>query len=637
MNSSTEKRLETLISKQLADGLSDAEAKELNALLVSSEAARKQYILQCQLHSTLLEESEMLTELQTEASGDKVVQMFKEDASSKVEPAKGGLKLFIISAAGLAACAAIAILVVSNSNKPEVTVAAADVPQTSVTIPEASPDEIQERYERTIAALMNSGSMDRPTAKTVANKDSSIRFNRDIRPVISDKCYHCHGPDAATREAGLRLDTREGLLSELSGGRYAIIPGDPDNSEFYKRIIATDDDEIMPPPSSHKHLTSEEIKLLRAWIKQGATWEDHWSFTSIQRPIIPEVENADKVKNPIDNFILRRVEESGLTPAEEADRHTLVRRVSFDTRGLPPSNEEIEAFVNDPSPDAYEKMVDRFLGDEKFGEHRARYWLDAARYADTHGYHKDNYRSIWPYRDWVVNAFNANMPFDQFTLEQIAGDLLPNPTQSQLIATGFNRCNPTTDEGGAIDDEYYAIYALDRVEATSTVWLGLTMSCAACHDHKFDPLSTKEFYQMTAFFRNTTQLAMDGNAVETPPSIRVYSDQQLAKKAKLESTIQATEEELLPILAKYIKSKADQETTTMWPTEDLLDISAALGEEGIAIDDATQMLFPDNGKLSVNEPFTVSFWIKIPPKGTLKKTELFGRYDLDKKRDGWKV
>ena len=278
---------------------------------------------------------------------------------------------------------------------------------------------------------------------------------------------------------------------------------------------------MMPPPWSHKALTAGQKELIRRWIEQGAAWEPHWAFVAPKRLELPKVQRPEWVRNPIDRFILAKLEQAGLTPAAEADRRTLARRAALDITSLPPVPDEVEAFVNDPSSDAFEKYVDRLLASPHFGEHRARFWLDAARYADTHGLHFDNYREMWPYRDWVIDAFNRNLPFDQFTVEQIAGDMLPKPTMDQQIASGFNRCNITTNEGGVITAEIEAMYAADRVETTATVWLGLTMQCATCHDHKFDPVTQKEFYQFSAYFKNTTQPILDGNIPHSPPVIVV--------------------------------------------------------------------------------------------------------------------
>ncbi len=359
-----------------------------------------------------------------------------------------------------------------------------------------------------------------------------LRFNRDIRPILTENCIGCHGPDSVKRKADLRIDSEDGLFGKRDEGPL-VVKGKPDQSTLITRIQTQDKNLLMPPPNSHKKLTEAQKKTLHAWIRQGAHWEPHWSFVKPARPAVPAVKNQAWVKNPIDAFILKEIEAAGLTPATEADRRSLIRRASFDVRGLPPSPEEVEAFVKDTQPNAYERLLDRLFASPHYGEHRARIWLDSARYADTHGLHFDNYREMWPYRDWVIRAFNKNMPFDQFTTEQLAGDLLPNPTMDQLVATGFNRCNMTTNEGGTIAEENEALYAKDRVETTITVWLGLTSGCASCHNHKYDPLSMKDYYSFAAFFRNTTQGAMDGNIPDTPPIIVVPPEQDRAAWAKL--------------------------------------------------------------------------------------------------------
>ena len=347
-----------------------------------------------------------------------------------------------------------------------------------------------------------------------------VEFSRDIRPLLADKCFACHGPDKEERKARLRLDTRADLFKKTRR-RSNVVAGKPDESELFRRLVDEDEDERMPPAESGKSLTKEEIELVRRWIEQGAEWQGHWSLITPTRPALPEVEKADWVHNPIDRFTLARLEASKLTPNGEAERRTLVRRVTFDLTGLPPTPEEVAAFLADDKPGAYERLVDRLLASPHYGEHLARFWLDGARYGDTHGLHLDNFRSMWPYRDWVIRAYNENKPFDEFTIEQLAGDLLPNPTLAQRVATGFNRCNVTTGEGGSIDEEYYVRYAVDRVETTSTVFMGLTAGCAACHTHKFDPLTQKEFYELFAFFNNITERAMDGNRSEVPPIVRV--------------------------------------------------------------------------------------------------------------------
>ena len=346
----------------------------------------------------------------------------------------------------------------------------------------------------------------------------TVSFNKDIRPILSENCYACHGPDAESREADLRLDIEAHAFQ--SHGKYdpAIVRGNPYESPLYQRITTSDEDDKMPPPDSHKILKESEIELVAKWIEEGAKWEGHWAFG---QPEKPEVPNAPWGNNEIDAFLHEAMLTKGLEPNAKADRPTLARRLSLDLTGLPPTPELVEQFVKDASPNAYERLVDRLLDSNTYGEHQARIWLDAARYADTHGLHLDNYREIWPYRDWVVKAFNDNKPFDQFTVEQIAGDLLPKPTLDQRLATGFNRCNPTTSEGGAIDEEYRAIYAKDRVETTATVFMGLTMGCASCHDHKFDPITMTDFYRFSAFFNNFNGPIMDGNAYDTRPIVTI--------------------------------------------------------------------------------------------------------------------
>ena len=343
-----------------------------------------------------------------------------------------------------------------------------------------------------------------------------VDFQSQVRPILSNTCFECHGPDPKARLADLRLDLEEGVFSERSAGS-PVTPGDPDSSLVYQRITHPDAALRMPPKYAHKELTEDQIQVVRRWIEEGAPWEEHWSFAPLNQPPLPSVETPEWVRNPIDRFVLARLENEGLTPAREADLRTLARRTSLDLTGLPPLPHEVEAFVADDSPDAYAKWIEGRMRSPAYGEHRGRYWLDAARYGDTHGLHIDNYREMWAYRDWVIRAFNRNLPFDQFTVDQLAGDLLPDPTPDQLVATGFHRCNITTNEGGVIKEEVEVMYAKDRVDTTGTVWLGLTVGCATCHDHKFDPITQKDFYSLAAFFRNTTQKPLDGNAFDPPP------------------------------------------------------------------------------------------------------------------------
>ncbi len=351
---------------------------------------------------------------------------------------------------------------------------------------------------------------------TTSRAGDPVEFNRDIRPIFRETCFTCHGPDSASRKADLRLDKREAAVA--SG---AITPGDPSASEIITRILSDDPEEMMPPPASHKALTAAQKDLLKRWVAAGAEYQPHWAFLPPKKVEPPAVKDAGWPRNPVDRFLLAKMEEKGFRPAPEADRRTLARRLSLDLTGLPPAPLDVEAFLADPAPDAYERYVDKLLAAPGWGEHRGRYWLDAARYADTHGIHFDNFREIWSYRDWVINAFNKNQPFDQFTVEQLAGDLIPNRTLDQQVASGFNRCNITTNEGGAINEEYLVLYTRDRTETVAQTWLGLTAGCAVCHDHKFDPISQKEFYSLAAFFNNSTQAAMDGNISNTPPTVIV--------------------------------------------------------------------------------------------------------------------
>jgi hypothetical protein len=355
-----------------------------------------------------------------------------------------------------------------------------------------------------------------------------ISFNREILPIFSDHCFACHGPDAGTRKAKLRLDTEDGAFGELRGGGHAIVPGKVDDSELIRRISATDDD-VMPPAGKGKPLTPQEIDLLKRWVAGGAGWTQHWAFTTPQRPRRPEVKQVGWERMPIDRFVLARLEQEGLRPSPEAEGTALLRRLTLDLTGLPPTPAELDGFLADPSAQAYEKAVDRLLASPRYGEHMARYWLDAVRYADTHGLHFDNYREIWPYRDWVVRAFNANMPYDRFVTEQIAGDLLPKPTPDQLVATGFVRCNLSTNEGGSIDEECYVRNVVDRVDAFGTVMLGMTAGCSRCHDHKYDPLTQRDYYSLFAYFNSLQEGALDGNAAKYPPVMTVTTADRQAE------------------------------------------------------------------------------------------------------------
>ena len=409
--------------------------------------------------------------------------------------------------------------------------------------------------------------------------ESAVRYNRDVRPILSDNCFACHGPDANKRKAGLRLDTKEGLFEKTPKREPAIVPGKLKESELWSRITTTNLDDRMPPEDSHKTLTAEQIATLKKWILAGAPWEGHWAFIKPERPSVPKVQNGkSKVQNPIDSFIFAKLREKGLKPNAEADKRTLVRRVYLDVVGLPPTPDEVNAFINDKSPDAYVNLVKKLLASPRYGEHRARYWLDAARYADTHGLHFDNYREMWPYRDWVIKAFNKNMPFDRFTMLQIAGDLLDPDDVDALIATGFQRCSMTTNEGGTIDEENLANVANDRVSTFGWVFLGMTMNCAACHDHKFDPITQKDFYSMAAFFRNTTQPAKDGNSKDSVPSILVAQNKEDAERWKVlpeeievaKNRVEERRKAAQPDFDGWVKTATAEEFAREVPTNHLL-------------------------------------------------------------------
>jgi hypothetical protein len=471
---------------------------------------------------------------------------------------------------------------------------------------------------------------------------AELEYNRDIRPILAENCFACHGPDSAARKADLRLDKREAAI-EMG----AITPGDPAASSLIERIFSTDPDVVMPPPAAHKQLTPAQQQTLKRWIEAGAEYQPHWSFIAPQRPAIPVVSRPEWVRNPIDAFVLAKLDAAGLTPAPEADKRTLARRVSFDLTGLPPETELLNRFLRDDSPEAYEKYVDELLKSPRWGEHRGRYWLDYARYADTHGIHFDNYREMWTYRDWVINAFNANMPYDQFTIENLAGDLVPNRTLEQWIGSGFNRCNMTTNEGGIIDEEYLVLYARDRTETTSQVWLGLTANCAVCHDHKFDPLSQREFYELSAFFNNTTQGARDGNVKDTPPIVPVMLPEDRPRFAELEQLIPARKAELaarrqaarpafnewqqsasadvlkesIPVAGLELHAPLNEgdgfsaRATVAGAKRDLLlagSVSWEAGPTGKALKtQGTAFELADFGRFEKDEAFTLAAWVKV--------------------------
>ncbi len=382
-----------------------------------------------------------------------------------------------------------------------------------------------------------------------ASAASRIDFNRDIRPIMVDTCFHCHGFDAKSRKA-FRIDLRDEALKPAKSGEIPIVPGRPEQSGIIKRIFATDEDDVMPPPSAHKELTAAQKELFRRWVAEGAEYQGHWAFTAPQRPEVPVVKGVRSgIRNPIDAFILHRLAQEGLKPSVEADRTTLIRRLSMDITGIPPTPAEVDAFIADKSPRAYENLVDRLLASPRYGERMSMEWLDYARYADSHGFQTDSSRSMWPWRDWVINAFNDNKPFDQFTIEQLAGDLLAHPTRDQIVATGFNRNHRINGEGGIIDEEWRIENIIDRVETTGATWMALTLNCCRCHDHKYDPISQKEFYQFFSYFNNIDETgvirgASNRSGGNPDPFVKVPSAEQERQSEVLAARVKAAEAEV---------------------------------------------------------------------------------------------
>lgn len=415
-----------------------------------------------------------------------------------------------------------------------------------------------------------------PLQAAPAVSGSKVDFNRDIRPILSDHCYACHGPDEGKRKAGLRLDIEEDAFKELKSGRHALVHGDPARSSLLERIVTKDPDDLMPPEKHGKPLSGVQISLLQHWVNEGAGWQKHWSFLPPERPPLPPVIDQDWSRNEVDRFVLARLEKAGLKPAPEADKGALVRRATFDLTGLPPTIEEVDAFLADSTPGAYERVVDRLIASPQFGERMGQNWLDLSRYADTSGYHFDGVRFMWLWRDWVIDAFNADMPYDRFTVEQLAGDLLPDATVSQRIATGFVRNNMTNDEGGADPDEYLNKYVVDRVNTLGAVWLGLTVGCTECHDHKYDPLTTREFYQLYAFFHNVPEKGLDRIRTDNPPPrLPVPTPEQARDFVEADFTLRDAE--------KTLQDRTNElgETQEKWEREVQEHPPARPGGEGV--------------------------------------------------------
>jgi hypothetical protein len=490
----------------------------------------------------------------------------------------------------------------------------------------------------------------------VALQAAQVDFQREVRPILSANCFSCHGPDKGTRMAGMRLDTRDGAFSQRKNGA-PIVPGDPQASLAIQRITETNPARRMPPEMSHKTLTDAQKETLKRWVAEGAQWKEQWAFVAPVRPALPPMKTENWVRNPIDRFILAKLEAQGLSPAPEADRQNLIRRVTLDLTGLPPTPEEVVAFGKDTSPNAYEKVVDRLLASPHYGEHRARYWLDAARYGDTHGIHVDNYREIWPYRDWVIQAFNRNMPFDRFTIEQIAGDLLPNATLENQIASGFHRCGMSTNEAGSIEDEILAMYAKDRVDTTSAVWLGLTVGCATCHDHKFDPIAQRDFYSMSAFFRNTTQKAMDDNISDTPPIVVVPRIEDRDRWTQLKTDEKAVRQQAAEIRAasndsftKWLATKeyqtlrrpldSESELLVLSPQEGMKALKLAEGvtwgaDEALHFGTKAAQELPTLNYFDTAKPFSVSVRLFFPLNED--NFNIASQSDKSDKNRGWAI
>lgn len=491
----------------------------------------------------------------------------------------------------------------------------------------------------------------------------SVDFNREIRPLLSENCFQCHGPDEKHRMAGVRLDTQEGAFQQTKSGAL-IVPGDPDKSLLFQRMNHALKARRMPPPASGKEVSPKQIETVKRWIQEGAKWETHWAFHPPRRVELPLVNNTAAIRNPIDNFVQARLEREALVPAPEADRRTLLRRLSFDLTGLPPKLQDVEAFVKDRSPDAYEKQVDRLLASQHYGERMAMDWLDVARYADTHGYHIDSHRDMWPWRDWLIKAFNSNMPFDKFTILQLAGDLAPDAGVDGKIASGFNRNHMINFEGGAIAEEYLVEYVADRAETTAGAWMGLTMGCARCHTHKYDPISHKEYYQFFAFFNNVEEKGLDGRIGNAKPMLPLPTPGQEQEQARVKDAIKSREDaleskEVVDAMAQWRGTLAgkpvsiDRDGLSAHYDFDgsLNDISGkyqhgrtlkgdpAFGPGQVSraatFDGQTLVTLGQTGDWKSDRPFTVAFWLRYG--GGKQPMAVFEKIDSPQTRRGWEI
>ena len=483
-------------------------------------------------------------------------------------------------------------------------------------------------------------------AWVVANgaKASPVEYDRDVLPVLSDNCYKCHGPDSNARKADLRLDTRDGAF-RTKDRKTVIVAGKPADSELVRRITSTDPKEMMPPPRSQRKLSARQIELLTRWVSEGARWGAHWAFVPPSRPTLPATTRPAWVRNGIDAFVLARLDREGINPSPDADKATLLRRVTFDLAGLPPTPKELDDFLRDPSANAYEKAVDRLLASASYGERMANIWLDVARYADTHGYQADRYRAMWPYRDWVIKAFNENLPFDQFATWQLAGDLLPNATKEQRLATAFNRLHMQNEEGGIVEEEFRVAYVVDRVDTFGTAFLGLTFECSRCHDHKFDPITQKDFYSLFAFFQNideSGQTTFFTDAMPVP-TLLLSTDEQDRKLADLRKEIAEKEKHLVAArdsageaFATWLASKSDLPRPpgllASFSFDEITDNKIANSvdpnkpgspvenpklvdgkfSKAAELSGENGFIFPGVGHFTRADPFSLSIWLKTP-------------------------
>ena len=477
---------------------------------------------------------------------------------------------------------------------------------------------------------------------------ASVQFNRDIRPILSENCFACHGPDEAKRMTSFRLDKELGAETTLSGGRKAVVPGDPRSSELYLRVSASDRTRRMPPAAmGHDPLTDREIGLLRQWIEEGAQWQGHWAFLPPRRPAVPAVEHPGWPFNPVDSFVLHRMRAEGLEPSAPASREALIRRASLDLTGMPPALGDIDTFMADDSPDAYETVVDRLLASPRYAERMAIRWLDAARYADTNGYQTDAERDMWRWRDWVIQAFDSNKPFDEFTIEQIAGDMLPNARLDQIIATGFNRNHRGNGEGGIVDAEYAVEYVVDRVDTTSTVWLGLTVGCARCHDHKYDPFTQTEYYELFAYFNNVPEKGKAFKYGNSPPFVKAPTSEQQASLARMDADLAAVRADRDRLEKRHASERPEwEQDLASEPTEwiDGLDLALAF-PEGHDLPKPTERAFEsgsfaelgDKANFGFRDRFSVTAWIHPEdPNGTIvSRTKHVLPEDDTQSNPGW--